>query len=51
MKTKDLISAFFNVSNDSDLPENDYTPPRGLKPLKTSKTVQPTKRNTNRKHK
>ena len=51
MKPKDLISAFFNVSNGLDLPDNEYTPPKGLKPLKTSKTVRPVKRNTNRKHK
>jgi len=49
MKAKDLVSAFFNVSNGLYLPDNEYTPPKGLKPLRTSKTVQPTKRNTNRK--
>jgi hypothetical protein len=49
MKTKDLVSAFFNVSNDLDLPSNVHIPPKGLKPIKTLKTVQPIKRNTNRK--
>jgi len=51
MKKQCLVSASFNRNNDLDLPDNDYTPPKGLKPLKTSKTTQPTKRNTNRKHK
>ena len=51
MKHTEIIYAFFNRSNDIVINENEYTPPKGLGTLKTSKTVQPIKRNTNKKSK
>ena len=46
MKTQDKIQAFFNRSKAFNLPENTYTPTKGLNGIRIAKTVQPDEKAT-----
>lgn len=46
MKNQEKIHAFFNPSNDVEVPDNVFTPKKQLNTLKIARTIQPKERAT-----